>query len=178
MKILGEKSLASKVELGLEILFFIIALIDIAMVGVFVLVYMVESARYYLLEKYFLQFISSLIVFATFLSTGLIALYIIHKFIGIFENLKQNKEFDKSNIDHFHKIYISSIAMGILYFAIIIGLDFYATTVSYAMGEILLVKLLLFVFSVGFFIFGIGIKILNEIYKEAVKHKEENELTI
>ena len=41
-----------------------------------------------------------------------------------------------------------------------------------------LIKTLILVFSVAFFIFGIGIKILNEVYKKAIEYKEENDFTI
>ena len=41
-----------------------------------------------------------------------------------------------------------------------------------------LIKMVILILSGVFLIFGIGIKILNEIYKKAIKYKEENELTV
>lgn len=180
MKILGEKSLSSKVELALEILFVLIALIDIVGLGVFGIIILSESTRYAFLESHLLQFISVIVVLSVFLTTGIIALYIISKFIKIFNNLKENKLFESENVECLNKVYISSVVIGILYFTVIIGIEVCSKTFLYwmGMGEKLLLKLLVFVFAIGFIIFGIGIKILNEIYKKAIKYKEENDLTI
>ena len=68
--------------------------------------------------------------------------------------------------------------MAILYVILLFGLNFYNHTIYYTMGEKLLLNLFLLVFAIGFFVFGIGIKILNEIYKVAVENKEENDFTI
>ncbi len=178
MKILGEKSLASKVEVALEVAFMMIALLDIGMVGLLGLVLLSETTRYYLVQQYLWQAILLVVVLVVLLATGLIALYILQKFIQIFQKLKQNKPFDRSNIICFQKIYVACMMMAILYVILLFGLNFYNHTIYYTMGEKLLLNLFLLVFAIGFFVFGIGIKILNEIYKVAVENKEENDFTI
>ena len=42
----------------------------------------------------------------------------------------------------------------------------------------ILIETLILVFAIVFLVFGVGIKILNEIYKKAIEYKEENEFTI
>lgn len=178
MKILGEKSLSSKVELGLEILFIVIALIDIAVLGILGLVTVSEFTRYELILNQVVQIILIIITLTILLLTGIIALYIIMKFIKIFKNLKENKSFNRENILYLSRISILSTVMGILYFVILLSLTFFIKLEMCTMGEKLLLKLLIFIFAIGFLVFGIGIKILNEIYKKAIEYKEENELTI
>ncbi len=180
MKILGEKSLSSKVECTLEILFLIITLVDIAALGVCGITIMSESARYSFFEQYLFQFISVIIVLVVFLTTGIVALYIIGKFIKIFNNLKNNKLFEDENAKCLNKIFIASIVIGILYFIILIGINMFSKNfLSWmGMGEKLLLNLLILVFATGFVVFGTGIKILNEIYIKAIQYKEENDLTI
>ena len=143
MKILGEKSLSSKVEHGLEAVFIIIALIDFVV-----------------------------------LATGIVALYIISKFIKIFRNLKENKLFDNNNSNHLNKISISSIIIGILYFVIMVSLMYYIKSLAINIEVTILCSLLLGTFSIAFILLGIGIRILNEIYKKAIEYKEENDLTV
>ena len=76
--------------------------------------------------------------------------------------------------------FIASILIGILYFAILIGINMFSKNfISWmGMGEKLLLNLLILVFATGFVVFGTGIKILNEIYIKAIQYKEENDLTI
>ena len=96
MKILGEKSLASKVEVALEVAFMMIALLDIGMVGLLGLVLLSETTRYYLVQQYLWQAILLVVVLVVLLATGLIALYILQKFIQIFQKLKQYNLFSKN----------------------------------------------------------------------------------
>ncbi len=176
MKILGEKSLSSKVERGLEALFIIIALIDFAVLAMFIIVTISEFSRYSITN--ILQPISLTLALGIFLVTGLVALYIISKFIKIFKNLKENKLFDNTNSYHLNKISISSIIIGILYFVIMLNLIYYIKSLAINVEVTILCSLLLGTFSVAFILLGIGIKILNEIYKKAIEYKEENDLVV
>lgn len=176
MKILGEKSLSSKVEHGLQAIFIIIALIDFAVLAMFITVAISEFSRKSITN--ILQPISLTVALGIFLATGLVALYIISKFIKIFKNLKENKLFDNTNSNHLNKISISSIIIGILYFAIMLSLMYYIKSLAINVEVIILCSLLLGTFSIAFILLGIGIKILNEIYKKAIIYKEENDLTV
>lgn len=176
MKILGEKSLSSKVEHGLGAIFIIIALIDFAVLAILITVTISEFSRYNITN--ILQPISLTVTIGIFLATGLVALYIISKFIKIFKNLKENKLFDNINSNHLNKISISSVIIGILYFIIMLSLMYYIKSLAINIEVIILCSLLLGTFSIAFILLGIGIKILNEIYKKAIAYKEENDLTV
>lgn len=176
MKILGEKSLSSKVYVALQTLFVVIALVDILVFALVVLTILGQMSMNMMREKIIINPITIAIV--TFFITGLIALYIIANFIKIFENLKESKLFEQTNSRYLKNISKSSILISIVYFILLITLEIVLKTQYVTMGEEILIKLLILVFAVAFLIFGVGIKILNEIYKKAIEYKEENELTI
>lgn len=176
MKILGEKSLSSKVYIALQVLFVIIVLADISVFGLVVLTILGQTSLNIMRENFTIDTIT--IAITTFFITGLIALYIICNFIEIFKNLKDSKLFEQTNSRYLKNISRSSILISIIYFILLITLEILLKVQYLTMGEEVLVKLLVLVFAVAFLIFGIGIKILNEIYKKAIEYKEENELTI
>lgn len=178
MKILGEKSLSSKVELGLEIVFVIIALLDIVVLAVLGIVTKSEFSRYSITVEQILNSISIVVTLGTVLLTGIIALYIIYQFIKIFRNLKENQLFNNDNSVYLKRISNLCIVMGVLYFIVLISLICFVKNLYWDMVSRLMCILLVFTFSIAFLVFGIGIKILNEIYKKAIEFKEENELTI
>ena len=114
-----------------------------------------------------------------FIATGIVALFIIYQFIKIFRNLKESKLFEKKNTNYLNKVSNLSIIIGFLYFMCLVGISIFLS--NYNSLDLLtdfLIKILILVFSVAFFIFGIGIKILNEVYKKAIEYKEENDFTI
>ncbi len=170
MKILGKNSLSSKVLVGLYVLFAIITLIDI---GVFGIIF--KTVRDILntneIEAWF-----DFILFTIVIFTGLMALFIIVQFMKIFQNLKSNVLFCKENIKSLSNISYSSLFMAVLYFIISILILF----ILQKLTEEFVFYILTFsiTFTILFFVFGIGIKILNEIYKKAIEYKEENDYTI
>lgn len=176
MKILGEKSLSSKVYVALQILFVIVALADISVFGLGVLTVLGQMSMNMMREKLIINPIT--IAITTFFITGLIALYIICNFIKIFENLKDSKLFEQTNSRYLKNVSKSSILISIVYFIFLITLEIVIKSQYVTMGEEILVKLLVLVFAIAFLILGVGIKVLNEIYKKAIEYKEENELTI
>ena len=80
MKILGEKSLSSKVIVGLKGLFTIISIVDLLVIETIVKV-IIELIGMENVEKS----VASLILFIMIITTGIIALFIIYQFIKIFE---------------------------------------------------------------------------------------------
>ena len=78
MKILGEKSLSSKVIAGLNILFILISIIDL-----FVLTLIAKSAKNIITNINIQNSIFDLLLFVMIIITGLIALFIIYQFIKI-----------------------------------------------------------------------------------------------
>ena len=179
MKVLGEKSLSSKVEIGLKILFLIIVIIDIITVEVTAGSMFFQFNSFSVRENYTLRIVLETTIGLVFSLTGIVALYIIYQFIKIFRNLKVNKLFEKDNAKYLSKISLMSIVIGILYLICFIGVSiFFKYFNSMDFLSNFLLKTLILVFAVAFLIFGIGIKILNYIYLKAIEYKEENDFTI
>lgn len=171
MKILGEKSLSSKVIIGLNVLFAIISFID-----VFVLTLIAKSIRDVIMNINLQENTFNLNLFSMIIVTGIIALFIIYQFIKIFENLKRNILFSTDNSKRLNTIskscfIISAIYLIISILIIILIKNIIADLISYILAFSIM---LMIIFAVS----GIGIKILNEIYKKAIEYKEENDLTI
>ena len=88
MKILGEKSLSSKVIVGLKVLFTIISIVDLLVIETIVKV-IIELIGMENVEKS----VASLILFIMIITTGIIALFIIYQFIKIFQHLNDSELF-------------------------------------------------------------------------------------
>ena len=171
MKILGEKSLSSKVIIGLEILFAIISLIDIVVLSI-----IIKAVSHIVMNENIQSNIFDLMFFILTIITGIIALFIIYQFIKIFKNLKSNILFSEDNAKRLNTVSSSCFIISVLYLIIAI---FIFLIMSRLMEEFIYY---VFIFSIMlmviFFVVGIGIKILREIYIKAIKSKEENDFTI
>ena len=172
MKILGEKSLTSKVKVGLIILFIIISIIDISVIGI-----MIKTMKNIIQQNDVQTNIFNFILFTIIIITGIIALFIINNFIKIFENLKNNELFSEKNSKRLN--IISNNCFILSGFYLIIGIFTILTANNYLTKDLINY---IFIFSIIlmiiFIVAGIGIKILNEIYKKAIEFKEENDFTI
>ena len=172
MKILGEKSLSSRVIVGLNILFTAISAIDILVLGIIAKVIMHITSGENVQNN-----IGDLTLFSMIIATGIIALFIIYQFIKIFQNLKSNTLFCENNSKRLNTVSYSCFIISLLYFAITILIGIMLKTLEY---ELMLHYILAFsiMLMIIFIVSGIGIKILNEIYKRAIEYKEENDFTI
>ena len=171
MKILGEKSLSSKVIVGLNILFILISIIDL-----FVLTLIAKSAKNIITNINIQNSIFDLLLFVMIIITGLIALFIIYQFIKIFKNLKNNILFSINNSKSLNIISNSCFIISVIYLIIsILIIAIAKNLIDEFIYYILAFSIMLMII---FVVSGIGIKILNEIYKKAIEYKEENELTI
>ena len=179
MKILGEKSLSSTVESGLKILFLIITFLDIITLGITGVMIFSEFNSLSIRDNYLTRIILEAIIGLVFLLTGIFALLILHQFIKIFKNLRENKLFEKDNAKSLDKISKMSIIISILYLVCLIGvvvLLSYFNTIG--LLSTFLLEILIFIFAIAFLILGIGIKILKSIYEKAIEYKDENDFTI
>ncbi len=171
MKILGEKSLSSKVIVGLNILFTIISLIDIVVLSI-----IIKIVGHIVMKENILNNVFDFTLWTMIIMTGLIALFIIYQFIQIFKNIRSNVVFCEDNAKRLNKVSSSFFTISAIYLIISI---FIFIIMSDLMGEFIYY---IFTFSmilmVIFVVSGIGIKVLNEIYKKAIEYKEENDLTI
>ena len=169
MKILGEKSLSSKVIVGLNILFSIITIINIAVLSI-----IIKVVRNIIMNNNLKNDMLDFILYTMIILTGIIALFIIYQFIKIFKNLKNNVLFCKENEKRLNTVSINCFVISILYFIIAVFLianNFQEQLIYYIIAFSIMLAI---IFSVS----AIGIKILNEIYKKAIEYKEENDFTI
>ena len=104
MKILGENSLSSKVEGCLKILFCMIALLDVTVLIICSITLFSEYNSISMIENNLARIILITIISLVFLSTGIVALFIIYHFIKIFKNLKKNQLFEKQNLKYLKNI--------------------------------------------------------------------------
>ena len=162
MKILGKKSLATVIKIFLWILL-TICLVVVIMGGIVV----IKDFSFFNTTNT----LRSLIIL--YLSSWP-AVILIVQFIGIFRSLENNDIFDKLNLKRLRVSYISSIIMGLIYLINSIMLFFSSEDESW----IIIYILLTYVITLVFLIFGVGLIVLSEIYKKAIKYKEENDLTI
>ncbi len=161
MKILGKKSLSSVITIFLKIL--LILCIAAIISGAYIIVKNIDL-------------LASLTIFKTLLLiylSSIPALILIIQFLKIFENLREEKVFIESNIKKLKISYITSIIIGIIFMINSIILFFQTTD-----PNILVYRILTSTVTLVFLIFGIGLVVLTEIYKKALKFKEENDLTI
>lgn len=171
MKILGEKSLSSKVIVGLNILFTAISIVDIVVLSI-----IIKIVTHITSGEDIQNNISDLLFFIMIISTGIIALFIIYQFIKIFKNLKRDILFCEDNVKSLNIVSYSCFVISSLYLVI--------TIFIFSIMENLIGEFVHYIFAISiilmiiFAVSGVGIKILNEIYKKAIEYKEENDFTI
>lgn len=162
MKILGKKSLSSIIKIFLWILL-IICLLVVLIGGIVV----IKEFSYFNTDNT----LRSLIIL--YLSSIPASILII-QFIGIFKSLENSKVFENQNVKRLKTSYITSIIMGIMYLVNSIMLFLSRAEENWE----IVYMFLMYVVTLVFLIFGVGLIVLSEIYKKAIKYKEENDLTI
>ena len=171
MKILGEKSLSSKVIVGLNILFTTISIVDIVVLSI-----IIKIVNHITMGEDIQNNVSDLVFFIMIISTGIIALFIIYQFIKIFKNLKKDILFCEDNVKSLNIVSCSCFAISTLYLVIAI---FIFSIMKNLIGEFVhYIFAISIILMIIFAVYGVGIKILNEIYKKAIQYKEENDFTI
>lgn len=162
MKVLGKKSLSTLIKIFLWILF-TVCLIVVILGGVILIKDFTFFKSTNTLKTLIILYLSSWP-----------ASVLISQFIGIFKSLENNNVFDKNNLKRLKISYISSIIMGIMYLinSVILFLN------KENENWMIIYMLLTYIITLVFLIFGVGLIVLSEIYKRAIKYKEENDLTI
>ena len=162
MKVLGKKSLSTLIKIFLWILF-TVCLIVVILGGVILIKDFTFFKSTNTLKTLIILYLSSWP-----------ASVLISQFIGIFKSLENNNVFDKNNLKRLKISYISSIIMGIMYLinSVILFLN------NENENWMIIYMLLTYIITLVFLIFGVGLIVLSEIYKRAIKYKEENDLTI
>lgn len=162
MKVLGKKSLSTLIKIFLWILF-TVCLIVVILGGVILIKDFTFFKSTNTLKTLIILYLSSWP-----------ANVLISQFIGIFKSLENNNVFDKNNLKRLKISYISSIVMGLMYLinSVILFLN------KENENWMIIYMLLTYIITLVFLIFGVGLIVLSEIYKRAIKYKEENDLTI
>lgn len=162
MKVLGKKSLSTIIKIFLWVLF-TVCLIVVILGGVILIKDFTFFKSTNTLKTLIILYLSSWP-----------ASVLISQFIGIFKSLENNNVFDKNNLKRLKVSYISSIIMGIMYLinSVILFLN------NENENWMIIYMLLTYIITLVFLIFGVGLIVLSEIYKRAIKYKEENDLTI
>ena len=152
MKVLGNKSLSSVMEFGLQVVF---------VLGIAIIVFLPLCLKWYLNLFNIDQslFPAMLVILYT---SGIIALFIIYKFILMFKTLKLNTPFVKENVANLKHISYSCLIIAIIYFAAIFIFRTVFTSVIFM------------IFTIAF----LCTYILAELFRQAAYYKEENDLTI
>lgn len=151
MKITGKRSLGSLIELCLK------AIMVIGIIIVLGLPYFLQKYVEWMQAQ--LQYYPTL---AILYLSSIPALVIVHKFIKIFGTLGKNNPFCEENVQSLKAVSICSFVI-MLEFAVAI---FFITSIF----AIVIIGI--------FAIVWLGCYILSELLKEAIKYKQENELTI
>ena len=162
MKILGKNSLSAGVKVGLKVVLAIVIILEIALIAFSIITKanIIEEPK----------------------NTAIPAVIVVYNFIKIFKTFEEEDAFNKKNIKRLKIIWASFIIAGVLFIAI-------SLLFKFLIGNDLLEDLYIrtyaqlssmFIAFIGliFVVLGIGIIMLLEIYKEAIRHKEENDLTI
>ncbi len=162
MKVLGKKSLSTIIKIFLWVLF-TVCLIVVILGGVILIKDFTFFKSTNTLKTLIILYLSSWP-----------ASILISQFIGIFKSLENNNVFDKNNLKRLKVSYISSIVMGLMYLinSVILFLN------KENENWMIIYMLLTYIITLVFLIFGVGLIVLSEIYKRAIKYKEENDLTI
>ena len=103
---------------------------------------------------------------------GLLFIYMIYEFISLFKTLYNGSPFCLENVKILRNNMIVSILISVfVIFALLISClmyDYYSLQLKFALGFIILLFILA---SIAFYI-------LSELFNQATKYKEENDLTI
>ena len=104
------------------------------------------------------------------------ALIMLYQFIKIFAQLEKENVFSKVIEKRFLITAICSIIIGAIY--VINAIVMPSKIINFDKSSIIVYLFFSIITSMIFLILGIGLMVLREIYKTAIKNKEENDLTI
>jgi len=154
MSLIGEKSFASFVKVLLDVLFYLVS-------GS--LLFAPRITRVYLDLRLFGtgDYLYSTVLMVTILS-GVIVAYVLHHLRKIFKSINHHEPFCESNVKSFFRMGTASFVLAIFFI------------VKLAILQSLLTYVVIFVLIIA----GCFSWVLSEVFAEAVRVKEENDLTI
>ena len=155
MKIVGEKGLGSILKNVLQICFYL---------GILVLI-----GLPFVLKPFGLSLNAS--VFLIY-PNGIILLMIAHKFIELFDSLKENNPFCENNVKILRRTGVTAF-VGSCFWII----DLLYEIILAKSYDIVFILVMVFLFILYFGV-SIALYILSELFRQATEYKTENELTI
>lgn len=153
MKITGNNSISNFIKVVLQIVF---------VFGIAVVIFLPWVVDYYFKiirgnsYDYYYNFLIMLYI------SGIPMLIIVFEFIKLFDSLKKEEPFVIENAKH---LKVASICSSII-------------SIEYVVGVFVFRSIFTLIITGIFLIAWLGLYILSELFKQAVKFKEENELTI
>ena len=168
MKILGKNSLSSGILVGLKAFLGSVVVIEIALLIMCIILKLNITQE----PKY--------IIIYLVMVTAIPAIIVLYNLIKIFQTFEIKDAFNRKNINRLKNIWLSFLITGIIYFVISILLNFFTPYehLDYIASYAQISSIFIAFIGILFVFLGLGIVILLEIYKEAIRHKEENDLTI
>ena len=152
MKVLGENSISSFVNILLKI---------ILVLGIVVIICLPMLLNWYI--NYFpINHVNYYPMLVVLYLSGIVALFAILRFIKLFETLKNNTPFIMENVKNFKAISICCLVIAAIY---LIGIFVFKSA---------FVLVIFIMFTIAYLAF----LIMAELFKQAVEYKEENDLTI
>lgn len=153
MKVTGDNSISKYIK---------ISLIGVLIFGCIVILFLPIVVKYYIeilrldLAKYYWSCLVLLYL------SGFPMLIIVYEFIKLFDSLTKSTPFIVENVKH---LKVASICSGIICIEYIFGIYIFKSIFTLIIVGIFLIAYL-------------GLYILSELFKQAIKFKEENDLTI
>lgn len=112
--------------------------------------YIWTDGEYYWFLLFFLEF------------TGIFGLVIVYELRNMFKQINKNEPFVEQNVSSLKKIAIMALLIAAIY---VVKIVFY-------------ISFLTIILTVAFVIFGLAGLVFSEVFRQAVRFKEENDLTI
>ena len=168
MKILGKNSLSSGILVGLK-----------AFLGSVVVIEIILLIMCIILKLNITQEPKYIIIYLVMV-TAIPATIVLYNLIKIFQTFEIKDAFNRKNIKRLKNIWLSFLVTGVIYFFIAILLNFFIPyeKLEYIATYAQICSVFIAFIGILFVFLGLGMVILLEIYKEAIRHKEENDLTI
>ena len=169
MKLTGNKSISTILKIFLIILF-ILCILSMIATPIFI-----EKGGDISFKQMIINGTLGINIIFIYLSS-IPALIMLYQFIKIFAQLEKENVFSKVIEKRFLITAICSIIIGAIY--VINAIVMPSKIINFDKSSIIVYLFFSIITSMIFLILGIGLMVLREIYKTAIKNKEENDLTI
>lgn len=164
MKVLGEKSLSSKVLVGLKMVFVVAVCLSLYLCFIIYKDFrdIVNQAQNFGGEEPVLTI--------GLLITAILFFIMLKYLIQFFRNLSKNVCFEEKNVEYLEKVMVVIFIASLVYLGM--------TILEMIFSSILAIKIFLWFLTLVIFCISVGLKIFIEIYRKAIEYKLENDFTV